>query len=139
MGFRPGAAPSCGGRREVHGPSPDTLDGWPGVADHALGRLSPEHLSVGWYALLLVAVAVAVIAGRHLVARLLGPSMAQIEDAAAAGVRRAINGSLVRIEAKIDKLEERVDERHAENLDHMAEIRGLMSALEIVQRGRRQN
>lgn len=102
-------------------PAPDALDGWPGVADHALGRLSPEHLSVGWYALLLVAVAVAVIAGRHFLARLLGPAppppstaslsaeqVNQIKDVVARGVDAGIDGRFADMRARMDDLRERV-------------------------------
>ena len=96
------------------------MGGWPDVADHAIARLPPEHLSVGWYVILLIAAVGAAIAGKHLVARLLGPAPApvppstallsaeQIKEVVARGVDAGIHGRFADIRARVDDLRERV-------------------------------
>lgn len=115
--------------------SPDALD-WPGVAEHGIARVPPEHLVAGWYVLLaVVAVAVLIVARRAIMA-LLGAasphaslSAEQIEDAVAAGVARTINGSLDRMERQIAELGKLVqgnraiaDQRHEQNISRLTAL-----------------
>lgn len=126
---------------------------WPDAAHDAFSELPAAHRVVALYVLLVVGgIAVLMVLRKWLAGMPGGPSMPDIPgppvnvqlipfDQAVAAMRselRAqINGSLVRIEEKLDALEVKVDERHAENQREFGLLHGRLGGREWDGRERR--
>lgn len=118
---------------------------WPDAAHDAFNVLPVEHRVAALYVILAVGAAAVLMALRRWLASTATPAPPEIPgppvnvqlipfDQAVAAMRselRAqINGSLVRIEDKLDALEARVDTRHAENQRELGLITGRLEALD---------
>ena len=118
---------------------------WPDAAHDAFSGLPEIHRVAGFYVMLAVGAVGVLMALRRWLASTAAPAPPDIPgppvhvqlipfDQALAAVRgelqTQLNGSLKRIEKKLDDLEEKVGERHAENQHELGLITGRLEALD---------
>lgn len=119
---------------------------WPGVVSNALDKVPVEHFGIAFWMLL----GVVLVVGLPFLRKLMMPAQSaeQTAEAVARGVHKAINGDLVRISTRLDRLEGKIDqnrdaadkrhedrcraedERHEENLERFRRYERLAARLE---------
>jgi hypothetical protein len=80
---------------------------WPGVVGNALDKVPLEHFGVAFWVLL----GVVLVVGLPFLRKLLQPAQTGTEmaEAVTRGIHKAINGDLVRISERLDRLERKID------------------------------